>query len=228
MIKAVVFDMFETLVSLFDGRMYFSEHIAADLGVEHMTFRKAWHETEDTRTLGKITIEEGIDDALKALGVYSESNAKMVADGRMAMLEDTFRLVSDESINLLKNLHKKGIYTGLISNCYSDEAKIIKESALYPLFDAVMLSYEQGMAKPDPAIYHKMAEELGVKPEECLYVGDGGCRELFTAREIGMHPVQALWYRHQMFEPHIPSPVFDEFPHARTRADIESFVDDIL
>ena len=127
MIKAVVFDMFETLVSLFDGRMYFSEHIAADLGVEHMTFRKAWHETEDTRTLGKITIEEGIDDALKALGVYSESNAKMVADGRMAMLEDTFRLVSDESINLLKNLHKKGILTGLISNCYSDEAKIINK-----------------------------------------------------------------------------------------------------
>ncbi len=40
MIKAVVFDMFETLVSLFDGKRYFSEDIAVYLGVEHMAFRK--------------------------------------------------------------------------------------------------------------------------------------------------------------------------------------------
>lgn len=228
MIKAVVFDMFETLVSLFDGRRYFSEDIAADLGVEHMAFRKAWHETEDARTVGKMTLEEGIDDALRTLGVYSESNAKMIANGRKVMLEDTFRMVSVESINLLKNLRKKGIFTGLISNCYSDEAQIIKNSSLYPLFDAVMLSYEQGVSKPDPDIYYRITQELGVRREECLYVGDGGCRELFTAKEIGMHPVQALWYRYQMFEPHIPSPVFEEFPHAQTRADVEKFVGDIL
>ena len=35
MIKAVVFDMFETLVSLFEGRTYFSEHMAEDMGLEH-------------------------------------------------------------------------------------------------------------------------------------------------------------------------------------------------
>jgi len=33
MIKAVIFDMFETLVTLFAGRTYFSEDIAKDLGV---------------------------------------------------------------------------------------------------------------------------------------------------------------------------------------------------
>ena len=65
MIKAVVFDMFETLVSLFDGRKYFSEDIAVDLGVEHIAFRKAWHETEDARTMGKMTLEEGINYGFK-------------------------------------------------------------------------------------------------------------------------------------------------------------------
>ena len=34
MIKAVVFDMFETLVSLFEGRTYFGENIAEDVGME--------------------------------------------------------------------------------------------------------------------------------------------------------------------------------------------------
>ena len=220
MIKAVIFDMFETLVSLFDGSTYFSEDIAANLGIEHALLRKAWHETEDDRTLGNMTVEEGIGETLKKLGIYSERSVDIVAGGRIATLEDTFRVVSEESISLLENLHNKGILTGLISNCYSDEAKMIKNSLLYPLFDAVMLSYEQGVAKPDQEIYYRIVKELGVKTEECLYVGDGGSRELFTAREIGMHPVQALWYRYQMFEPHVPSPVFDEFMHAEKRADI--------
>lgn len=35
---------------------------------------------------------------------------------------------------------------------------------------------------------------LSVKPEECLYVGDGGSRELETAQELGMKAVQATWY----------------------------------
>lgn len=227
MIKAVIFDMFETLVSLFDGSTYFSEDIAADLGVEHALLRKAWHETEDARTLGKMTIEEGIGETLKKLGIYSERSVEIVAAGRWATLEDTFRDVSGESISLLENLHGKGILTGLISNCYSDEAKMIKSSPLYPLFDAVMLSYEQGVSKPDSEIYYRAAKELCVETKECLYVGDGGSRELFSAREIGMHPVQALWYRYQMFEPHVPSPVFDEFPHAEKRADILKFAEEI-
>ena len=33
MIKAVIFDMFETLVCLFEGRTYFSENIAEDIGI---------------------------------------------------------------------------------------------------------------------------------------------------------------------------------------------------
>ena len=40
MIKAVVFDMFETLVTLFEGRTYFGEDIAADCGADPVVFRK--------------------------------------------------------------------------------------------------------------------------------------------------------------------------------------------
>ena len=225
MIKAVIFDMFETLVSLFEGSTYFSEDIAADLGVEHEPFREAWHATEEARTLGKLTIEEGIGEALKAMDLFSEKNVTMIAEGRWASLEDTFHEVPKESLELLQNLQNRGILTGLISNCYSDEAKMIKNCALYPLLDVTMLSYEQGISKPDADIYRRAAAELGVEPSECLYVGDGGSRELFTAKEIGMNPVQALWYRHMMFEPHVPSPVFEEFPHAQTRKDVEGFLD---
>ena len=33
-----------------------------------------------------------------------------------------------------------------------------------------------------------------MKPEECIYVGDGGCMELETASSLGMKPLQAVWY----------------------------------
>lgn len=36
--------------------------------------------------------------------------------------------------------------------------------------------------------------KLMVKVDEYLYVGDGGCQELETARELGMNTVQAVWY----------------------------------
>ena len=50
MIKAVIFDMFETLVTLFQGKTYFSEDIAEDLGIGMNDFRREWHVTEKDRT----------------------------------------------------------------------------------------------------------------------------------------------------------------------------------
>ena len=61
MIKAVIFDMFETLVTLFTGRTYFSENIAQDLNIPLETFRKAWHSNEHERTIGKYTMREGVE-----------------------------------------------------------------------------------------------------------------------------------------------------------------------
>ncbi|MCR5685551.1 MAG: HAD-IA family hydrolase [Lachnospiraceae bacterium] len=227
MIKAVIFDMFETLVSLFKGKTYFGEDIAADMGVTPEVFRGPWHATEDRRTLGKMTIEEGIAEALRSIGLYSEDNVRKIAQKRRNALNDTFSMIPEDSDRLLQSLHDKGIRTGLISNCFSDEADFIRKCRLYPLFDEVMLSYEQGIGKPDPAIYLKMIDKLRVKPEECIYVGDGGSGELFAAKEAGMKPVQALWFRDIMFEPHIPSPVYDEFMYAQTPEDIERITEDL-
>jgi hypothetical protein len=43
-------------------------------------------------------------------------------------------------------------------------------------------------------IFRGFGKDLGVMPEECLYVGDGGSYELESALSFGMHPVQAVWY----------------------------------
>jgi putative hydrolase of the HAD superfamily len=55
-----------------------------------------------------------------------------------------------------------------------------------PLLDACVFSVEVGMCKPDPAIYAEACRRLGVRPQECLHVGDGGSHELTGADEVGM------------------------------------------
>lgn len=42
----------------------------------------------------------------------------------------------------------------------------------YPLFDKVFYSQEMGLAKPSPAIYQKMLEELGTNPARVLFFDD--------------------------------------------------------
>jgi putative hydrolase of the HAD superfamily len=46
------------------------------------------------------------------------------------------------------------------------------EHQLHELFDAVVLSGVEGITKPDPEIYRRAAEQLGVVPEACIMVDD--------------------------------------------------------
>jgi putative hydrolase of the HAD superfamily len=95
---------------------------------------------------------------------------------------------------MLSTLKNEGFLIGLISNCFSEEADVIRRSELFTYFDAVYLSYEQGIQKPDEEIFQRCMNGFAVKAENCLYVGDGGSEELETASKLGMRAVQAAWY----------------------------------
>jgi len=181
MVKAVIFDMFETLVTLFTEHTYFGEDAASDAGVDPVLYRKVWHENEKDRTTGRMTIEEGIGETLRKLDVYSDELLNTIVSKRLAALQETFDQIPDESVQLLLELRRRGIKVGLITNTFSDERDLIRSSKLFPLFDATRISYEEGVLKPDPSMYQSIMIELGVTPDECLYVGDGGSRELSAA-----------------------------------------------
>ena len=110
MIKAVIFDMFETLVTLFVGKTYFSEDIAEDLGFDVKEFKKEWHVSEHERSIGKYSIAEGLALVLKKLGIYSEEKLELIVSKRLQALKDTFDAIPEESINLLKELKKRGLW----------------------------------------------------------------------------------------------------------------------
>ena len=224
MIRAVVFDMFETLVSLFEGRTYFSEHMAQDLNLSVNEFKKAWHETETGRSCGKYTIEDGVKMALRSVGYDDERAVKLLAKKRRESLNDTFSVIPAGSLHLLDELKRRGILLGLISNCYSDEREFIRNSPLYEYFDAAMLSFEQGVSKPDREIFERTLKILKVDPKECIYVGDGGSNELYAASEIGMKAVQTLVFHDMAYEPHVPCKILDDFPHIYKQEELLDFI----
>lgn len=194
MIRAVIFDMFETLITHYNSPLYFGAQMAKDAGISENSFQSLWHPTEYERSIGKVTLEQVLEMVLQENGCYTEKLVREIADKRIAAKEECFRHLHEQVIPMLAGLKEKGYLVGLISNCFSEEAQVIRKSVLFPYFDAVYLSYEQGVQKPDAEIYRRCMQELSVKAEECLYVGDGGSCELEAARALGMKAVQAVWY----------------------------------
>ena len=194
MIKAVIFDMFETLVTLFAGSVYMGREIAREIGLSEPKFREIWDTTDEARTLGKRTLESVIEEVLTVNNCYSEELLERIITKRKRMIKESFEHIHPEIIPLFKWFKEQNIKIGLITNCFFEERDIIKDSVFFEYFDVMCMSCELGVKKPETAIFKKCLTELGLAPAECLYVGDGGSLELETAKSVGMHPLQAAWY----------------------------------
>ena len=192
--KAVIFDMFETLVTLHSVPRYFGRNIAADLGADIDEFYPLWHETEETRSKGKMTFEEALYWIGERTHYAHPERIPEALEKRYAFKAESLQKVEYRIVSLLRELKERGYKVALISNCFPEEGEVIRTSVLAPFFDVMMLSCEVGMQKPERGIFEKCLAELAVAPEDCLYVGDGGSQELETARAFGMKTLQAGWF----------------------------------
>ena len=103
-----------------------------------------------------------------------------------------YTVLKEETTEVLEKL-KSHYKLGLLSNGdpYSQHHKIDK-SGIAECFDAILVSGDIGIHKPDPKIFRHMADRLGVKCEECMVVGDVFATDILGAHRAGMLPV---WMR---------------------------------
>jgi putative hydrolase of the HAD superfamily len=73
-------------------------------------------------------------------------------------------------VDAVRAARRAGIRTGLISN--SVGADIYDRAALDELFDAIVISGEVELHKPQPEIFLLAAERVGLEPDECVFVDD--------------------------------------------------------
>jgi putative hydrolase of the HAD superfamily len=95
-----------------------------------------------------------------------------------------------DAVSALTAVKARGLSTALISDCTHELPAFLPSLPVSDLLDARVFSVEVGFCKPDPRIYRAACEMLGVRAEECVYVGDGGSRELTGAAAVGMTPVR--------------------------------------
>ena len=77
----------------------------------------------------------------------------------------------ERMLDAVRRAGDAGICTGLISNSWG-EGLSYDMSLLDELFEAIVISGDVGMHKPEPAIYMLGAERLGLQTEECVFVDD--------------------------------------------------------
>ena len=135
-----------------------------------------------------------LQDILKTNQRYSNELYARIIEKRRQTKKTCFDHLHREIIPMLEAIRANGMKIGLITNCYNEETDVIRQSVLFPYFDAVCMSCELGLKKPQREIFETCLQMLDLRAEECLYVGDGGSQELEAAMAFGMHPRQAAWY----------------------------------
>ncbi|MHC1739823.1 MAG: HAD family hydrolase [Anaerolineaceae bacterium] len=112
------------------------------------------------------------------------------------------RVVAEDGRQVIIELFDRGYTLGIISNVITSEEipDWLKEDDLEKYFKSVALSSVLGIRKPDPAIYHDAANKAGVKPSECVYVGDNLNRDVTGTREAGFGLVIILQDKREAVE----------------------------
>lgn len=88
-------------------------------------------------------------------------------------------------------LRQKGIRTAILSNVVMVPGVVLKWSHSLAGFSPVILSYEEGLRKPNPEIYKRTIKRLGVKPEEVVFI-DNLTPNLLAAAKQGMRTIHAV------------------------------------
>jgi putative hydrolase of the HAD superfamily len=188
--RAVVFDFFGTLTTAV-RRGPRHAVIARLLGCDPEAF---FAELDRTFYLRAANRYGQPIDALRRVAYAAGGRPKLaelayaVASRVDAVHADT--ALRPEAVPVLSVLRRRGMPVAVVSDCWYELPAFMHRLGIAPLLEGCVYSVEVGHCKPHPAMYLEACRQLRVDPDECLYVGDGGSRELSGAREVGMATVR--------------------------------------
>lgn len=93
------------------------------------------------------------------------------------------------ALEVLKELKRKEIKTGLISNWDCTCRKVLEENQLLDLLDTIVISSELGIEKPEREIFEAAFEKGNTDARESLYVGDNYYDDVIGAANVKMNCV---------------------------------------
>lgn len=214
MLKAVLFDLFDTLVP---RSPTLPEMAGAPLEIGP-TFESVWNAWGHRRMTAHVPYRDLLEEAFQEAGVRPREGrldelCRARADEKAIQLSS----IVAEILEMIQECRNRGLRTAVVSGCAMDDVTAWAHSPLAPMMDATAFSFDVGANKPDPRIHLEALKRLGVSPAEAAFVDDSPT-SLEGARAVGIGPVfVAAWFvDRQAKEARYTS----EFPVIRSTSDL--------
>jgi putative hydrolase of the HAD superfamily len=195
MVRAILFDLFETLITESGTRPPGVSSLAPALGCERDDFRRHWKALRPAVSRGRLSFRQAIGEITTRLGSPADPfTLQRVCEQRVRTKAQPFEQLEPQIVTMLDDLRHRGLRLGVVSNCCAEDVAAWRHSSLASRFDRTVFSFEVGLAKPDPEIYKEAARRLRADVSQTWYIGDGADEELSGAEHAGLRPFRAIWF----------------------------------
>ncbi len=155
----------------------------------------AWARAREQQTSARIA------DILAEAGLSPRQAADEAARAAYQEVWAPHTLTDPQVRPLWEGLRSEGIRVGVLSNTIWSRdyhRGLFERDGVLDLVDGDVYSSEIDWAKPHPGAFRAAAEAVGVRPEECVYVGDRLFEDVHGPQQVGMH---AVWIPHSTLPP---------------------------
>ena len=188
MIKACIFDMDGTVVNTINSIAYFANNALNSAGISSI-------DTEEYKYMvgngAKTLVERMINKAGADKSLFNQVFTKYSND-----YDNDFLYLTEPYegiIDMLRAIKEKGIITTILSNKPHRTAIKVSEALFGSKLIDKCYGARDGIAlKPDPAGVFEIMNELNLKKEECLYIGDTST-DMKTGKGAGIYTVGVSW-----------------------------------
>jgi HAD superfamily hydrolase (TIGR01549 family) len=202
-LELVLFDLDDTLHddthACHSAAEEVAREIAAEHGIDALALKDAyiaeadgfWHRLTAADLNVKLArIRASMwQTALERVGVADSELAQRSADRYYAYRLRYFA-VFPGAVDLLRALRDRGMKLGIVTNGLSEtHREKIAILQISEFFDAIFLSDEVGMLKPDPLLFAHACRTLGGAPARAAMVGDRYDRDIAGALKAGLYTV---------------------------------------
>ena len=188
MIKACIFDLDGTLADTLESMAYVANEIMQKYGLKTLpTDNFRYYSGEGADMLMQRALKDAGDKEL----IHYEEGRRLYRE--MFAEDPMYKVVPYEGMpETLKELKKRGIRLSVCSNKPHPAAVKVIAQLYGDDFDMVLGQSDAIRRKPAPDGPLMIAGKFGVRPEECMYVGDTST-DMKTGKAAGMFTVGALW-----------------------------------
>lgn len=210
-VRAVLFDLDDTLFdhhhcsrsaleAVRASQACFSRMTFEELEREHRRFLEELHADV---MVGRLPIDDARRERFRRLFAAAGHEADPAqVDATASAYRDAYiaaRRAIDGVLPLLPLVRTRARVGVVSNNLLEEQQQKLRDCGLEPFVDALVVSEELGISKPDPEIFRVALERLECTPADAVMIGDSWFADVAGAQAAG---IRAIWFnRHGLPQP---------------------------